>query len=178
MKKKTITISGLHGCGKSAVGKALAKKIGLKYYSTGEAFRELANEKKMSLEEFTFYAENHPEIDEELDNKIIEIAQEGDIVVDSQLSGHILRKVADYKILLSCPLDTRVKRMADRDGTTYEIKLKETLLREKSERERFKILYNIDLADEEEAKKVYDIIIDTGNLNVDQVIEKILAKIY
>ena len=172
-----ITISGLHGTGKSAVGKAIAVKLELKYYSTGEAFRETANDMNMSLEDFSYYVENHPEIDEKLDNKILDIGQEGDIVIDSQLSGHLLKEVADFKILLSCPLDTRVKRMADRDQTTYEEKLKETLLREKSERERFKILYNIDLGDNEKAITVYDIIINTADLTVEEVIEKIISEI-
>ena len=39
-----ITISGLHGTGKSTIGKKLAENLGIRYYSTGQAFRELANE--------------------------------------------------------------------------------------------------------------------------------------
>ena len=90
-----ISISGFHGTGKSAVGKAAAEKLGLKYYSTGEAFRDIAKDMNMSLEDFSYYVENHPEIDEKLDNKILDIGQEGDIVIDSQLSGHLLKEVAD-----------------------------------------------------------------------------------
>ena len=172
-----LSISGLHGTGKSVVAKAIAEQLNKKYYSTGEAFRDLANEKNMSLEEFTLYVDKHPEIDNELDNKIIELAKKGNIVVESQLSGHLLKDIANYKILLSCPIETRVKRMADRDQTTYEEKLKETLLREKSERDRFKILYNIDLGDMEKAKKVYDLIIDTGELTIEEVTEKIISEI-
>ena len=91
--------------------------------------------------------------------------------------GYLLKDIANFKILLSCPLETRIKRMAERDQTTYEEKLKETLLREKSERERFKILYNIDLEDEEKAEGVYDFIINTKDLTVEEVIEKILTEI-
>jgi len=172
-----LSISGFHGTGKSAVGKTVAEKLGLKYYSTGQAFRDIANDMNMSLEDFSYYVENHPEIDEKLDNKILEIGQEGDIIIDSQLSGYLLKEVADFKILLSCPLETRVKRMADRDQTTYEEKLKETLLREKSERERFKILYNIDLGNWENAKTVYNLIIDTEDLTLEDVIKKIISEI-
>ncbi len=168
-----LTLSGKHGSGKSAVGKSLTEKIGLKYYSTGEAFRELANEKKMSLEEFTQYVENHPEIDRELDKRIVEIAKKGEIIIDSQLSGHLLQNIADFKIMLKCPLETRVKRMADRDQTTYEDKLKETMVREKSEQERFKILYDINLEDH----KIYDLIIETENLSIEEVLNKILSVI-
>ena len=168
-----LTISGKHGSGKSVIGKKIALALDIKYYSTGQAFRDLAKEMNMSLEEFTQYVENHPEIDQELDNKIVEIAKKGDIIIDSQLSGHLLQNIADFKILLKCPLETRVKRMADRDQTSYEEKLKETMVREKSEQERFKILYDIDLED----NKTYDLIIETENLSIEEVLNKILSVI-
>ncbi|MCK4780352.1 MAG: cytidylate kinase family protein, partial [Candidatus Lokiarchaeota archaeon] len=142
-----LTISGLHGTGKSTIGKLIAENLGIQYYSTGQAFRDLAQDMNMTLEEFTEYVEKFPEIDEKLDEKIIKMAQKGNIIIDSQLSGYILKSIADFKILLLCPLEIRVKRMAERDDTTYEQKLKETKLREKSELERFKNLYNIDLSD-------------------------------
>ena len=168
-----LTISGKHGSGKSVIGKKVALALDIKYYSTGQAFRDLAKEMNMSLEEFTKHVENHPNIDRDLDKKIVEIAKKGDIIIDSQLSSHILQNIADFKILLKCPLETRVKRMADRDQTSYEEKLKETMLREKSEQERFKILYDIDLED----NKIYDLIIETENLSIEEVLNKILSVI-
>ena len=56
-----LTISGKHGSGKSVIGKKIALALDIKYYSTGQAFRDLAKEMNMSLEEFTKYVENHPE---------------------------------------------------------------------------------------------------------------------
>jgi len=172
-----LTISGLHGTGKSAIGKKLAESLGIKYYSTGEAFRDLAKDMNMSLKEFTHYVEENPEIDKQLDKKIIDIAKKGNIIVDSQLSGYILESFADFKILLTCPLETRVKRMAERDLTSYEDNLKETLLREKSELKRFKELYNIDLSDNNKIKKIYDLIIDTQNLTIEEVLNRILSSL-
>ena len=169
-----ITISGLHGSGKSVVGKKIASALGIKYYSTGQAFRDLAKEKNMSLEDFTKFVENNPEIDQELDKKILEIARKDHIIIDSQLSGFILKDIANYKILLKCPLETRVKRMAERDNKTYEEKLNETLLREKSELDRFIKLYQIDLSSNEANNEIYDIIISTENLSVEEVVNKIL----
>jgi len=169
-----ITISGLHGTGKSTIGKLIAEKLGIQYYSTGQAFRDLAQEMNMTLEEFTKYAEKHPKIDEKLDDKIEKIAQKGNIIIDSQLSGHILKTIVDFKILLICPLEIRVKRMAERDNTSYEEKSIETELREKSELERFKNLYDIDLGDQENLKLVYDLIINTENLTIEEIVEIIL----
>ncbi|MCK4381159.1 MAG: AAA family ATPase [Candidatus Lokiarchaeota archaeon] len=169
-----LSISGLHGTGKSTIGKLIADKLGIQYYSTGQAFRDLAQEMNMTLEEYSKYVEENPEIDKDLDNKIIGIAKKGNIIIDSQLSGYILKSVADFKVLLICPLEVRIKRMTERDNTTYEQKLKETKLREKSELERFKHLYNIDLSDQKEIQHIYDLILNTENLTVEKIVEKIL----
>lgn len=170
-----ITISGLHGTGKSTIGKLIAQKLRIQYYSTGQAFRDLAQEMNMTLEEFTEYVEKNPEIDRKLDTKIIEIAQKGNVIIDSQLSSYILKSIADFKILLTCPIETRVKRMMERDDTNFEDKLKETQLREKSELERFKSLYHIDLSDHEKSDLIYDLVINTENLTVEEILEKILT---
>lgn len=169
-----FTISGLHGCGKTTVAKKIAEALGLKYYSTGQAFRDLAKEKNMTLEEFTKYVENNPNIDKILDDKIVAIAKSRvDTLIDSQLAPYLLKDLAIFKILLTCPLETRIKRMAERDQVSYDQKLKETTLREDSELERFKTLYNIDLQDEKNWK-IYDIIVDTKRLNPEELTNKIL----
>jgi len=123
----------------------------------------------LTLEEFTRHVEKHPEIDNELDEKIVKVAKKGDIVVDSQLSGFLLKSIADLRIILTCPLETRVKRMVERDGTPYDEKMEETLMREKSEAERFKELYNIDLNDVNQIKEAYDVVIATEGLSIEQV---------
>ncbi|HEC40338.1 hypothetical protein LCGC14_0756270 [marine sediment metagenome] len=166
-----ITISGLHGTGKSTIGKLIAQRMSLKYYSTGQAFRDLAKEMKMTLEEFTDYVEENPDVDKKLDKKIIEIAQKGNIIIDSQLSAYILDSIAQFKILLTCPLELRVKRMAERDKTSYENKLNETIIREESELERFEKLYRIDLNN----VKIYNLILETENLTVEEIVEKIIG---
>lgn len=172
-----LTISGLHGTGKSTIGKLIAENLGLQYYSTGQAFRDLAEDMNMTLKEFTEFVEKTPEIDKKLDAKIIEIAQKGNIIIDSQLSGYILQSIADFKLLLICPLEIRVKRMAKRDDTSNEEKLKETVLREKSELERFKLLYNINLRDQEKLKKLYDLTINTENLTIEEILKLILSSL-
>ena len=169
-----ITISGLHGTGKSTIAQKIASLFNLNYYSTGQVFRELAREYDMDLEEFTKYVEKNPEIDKKLDNKILDLGRRDNIIIDSQLSAFILKNEADFKILLTCSIDTRVKRMAERDGSSIQEKMKETLLREKSEEERFKKLYKIDLNDSKTLEETYDLILDTTNLIIEQVMEEIL----
>ena len=172
-----LTISGLHGTGKSTIGHHVAEILNLKYYSTGQAFRDLAKEMDMTLEEFTKYVEEHPEIDQDLDDKIISIAKQGNVIIDSQLGGLFLEKFVDFKIFLTCPIEIRVKRMTERDNISYEVKLKETKLREQSELERFRKLYNIDLSNEKRLNELYDIIINTENLTIEEVVSTIINTI-
>jgi len=129
----------------------------------------------LTLEKFTEFVEKNPHIDKKLDNKIIEIAQKGNVLIDAQLSAYILESIADFKILLTCPLDVRVKRMAERDNSVYEEKLKETVMREESELARFKNLYNIDLNNKKKIKKMYELIIGTECLTVEEISEKIIT---
>ena len=172
-----ITISGFHGTGKSTIAKLLADKLGILYYSTGQAFRDLAKESNMSLEEYTRFVEKHPDIDKELDNKVVEMAKKGRIIIDSQLSGHILKSIANFKVQLICSLEERVKRMAARDETSYGEKFKETVIREKSELERFKKLYDIDLSDKKSTLEFFDLIIDTEHLTIEEIVNKILTEL-
>ncbi|TXT64948.1 MAG: Cytidylate kinase [Promethearchaeota archaeon] len=170
-----LAIGGFHGTGKSTVAKKLAEKLNLKYYSTGEAFRDLAEEFGMNLEEFSKYAEAHPEIDKNLDEKVIQVAKNTDkIIIESLLSAYLLKDQADCKILLKAPLKTRVKRMVERDNSDFEEKLKETKSREKSEIQRFIELYDIDLMNTQDRDEVFDLIIDTGTHSVEAVVEKII----
>jgi len=172
-----IAISGLHGTGKSTIAKLLAENLEIFYYSTGQAFRDLAEENGMTLEEYTNYVEKNPEIDQTLDKKVVDMAKKGSIIIDSQLSGHLLKSIADFKIHLTCPLKIRVKRMTARDQSSYDAKLKETTLREKSELKRFKKLYNIDLNDNDFIHNFFDLIIDTESLSVEEVLQIILKEL-
>ncbi|MHA1476784.1 MAG: (d)CMP kinase [Promethearchaeota archaeon] len=172
-----IAISGLHGTGKSTIAKLLSENLGILYYSTGQAFRDLAEENGMTLEEYTNYVEKNPEIDKTLDKKVVDIAKKGSIIIDSQLSGHLLKSIADFKIYLTCPLEIRVKRMVARDQSSYDAKIKETTLREESELKRFKKLYNIDLSDNDFIHNFFDLIIDTESLSVEEVLQIILKEL-
>ncbi|MHA2280617.1 MAG: (d)CMP kinase [Promethearchaeota archaeon] len=170
-----LTISGLHGTGKSTVGKLISQKLGIRYYSTGQAFRDLAKEKNLTLEEFTDYVEKNPNIDKMLDDKIIEIASKDNVIIDSQLSAYILESIADFKILLTCPLEIRVNRITERDVSLYEDTLRETTIRENSELARFNRLYGIDLNNQLEIENIYNLIIDTKELSIEEILEIIFT---
>ncbi|MEM3569073.1 MAG: AAA family ATPase, partial [Candidatus Jordarchaeales archaeon] len=142
-----ITISGLHGTGKTTQAKFLAKRFGLRYVSAGEIMRKMAEERGISLEEFSRIAENDPLIDRQIDERMISEAEKGNVVLDGRLTAWMAGDKADIKILLTAPLDIRVERIAKREGKSIEEALKETVIREESEKKRFMDIYGIDVDD-------------------------------
>ncbi len=161
-----ITLSGPPGSGTSTVGKEIAKRLGIRYVPIGEIFRKMAKEKGMDLDTFNRYAETNPNFDKEVDIKQAEEAREGGVVLDSRLSGWLVRK-ADLRIFLKAPLDVRIKRVAQRDKTSEEKALIEIKIREESEKKRYKEYYNIDI----DNLGIYDLVIDTTRWNAEEVAE-------
>ena len=168
-----ITISGKAGSGKSTIARGLAKKLELKHYSIGDLMRQLAKEKKMSLNELGNLAEKNKSIDLELDKKQIELRNQDNFVIDGRLTAHFL-PYADLKVFLDCDDNVRAERILKDNRSDEKSKdimglIKKIRQREQSERKRYKKLYNIDYHD----KKLYDLIIDTTKLSIMEVVEKI-----
>lgn len=162
-----ITVSGFIGSGKTTVARSLARHYGLKHISAGEAFRELAKEKRLSLEEFSRLAEENPAIDREIDARQREKAMEGDVVAEGRLSGWLIE--ADFKVWLEASLRTRARRVARREKKNYREALRETRKREESEIRRYREIYGIDLRD----LTPYNVIIDTEFWNAEEVVKLI-----
>jgi CMP/dCMP kinase len=158
-----ITISGLHGTGKSTYGAALADYFGLRHVSSGKIFRSIAQERGMSIEELSKNAEKGFDLDRLIDDVTKEEVREGSVVVDGLLAGWMAHDYATLKILLTAPEGIRIERLSKRDNSTIEETRRVTLLREGSERARFKRYYDIDLDD----NSIYDVIINTALLPID-----------
>lgn len=162
----TVAISGFHGTGKTTAAKALAETFDLEYVSAGSVFREMAEERDMDLAEFSSYVEEHPEIDEKIDRRTAEKAEENDVLIDGRLAGW-MAEGADTRILLTAPLEERVQRISEREDRPYEEVREETLAREKSEKERYMDLYDIDVDD----YSVFDLVLDTENFDEEEMIQ-------
>jgi len=173
-----ITISGTSGSGKSTVGKLLARKLNYEHYSNGDFMREMAEERKISLLELSKEAETDMSIDQELDNRQIQLGKTQDnFVIDSRLGFHFVSD--SIKIFLDADFETRAKRiLADTIRKEHNVNLNTTKenmkKREESEKKRYKEYYNLDTSD----KSNYDLIIDTTNISPEQVVDKITGYIH
>jgi len=167
LKNLVIAISGTPGSGKSTCAKILAKKYGLRYISAGRLFREIAREKGISVEELHKLAEKDYEIDKYVDSRSIEEAKKGNVVIEGHLTAWILKDIADVKIFLKASLEERAKRVSQRDKIPIDKALEEISFREKSNKERFKKIYNIDVND----LSIFDLVIDTTRISPDTVVK-------
>lgn len=171
-----ITISGPPGSGKTTACNKLSEVLGLKAIVFGRIFRELAAEKNISLLELGALAEKDPSIDKGIDERIINIARENDdIILESRLSAYMCVRngIPAFKIYLSASPEVRMSRIGVREGDSLEKAKADTLERQASEAKRYMMYYNIDIND----MSVYDLIVDTDNLDPDGVLDAILKGI-
>ncbi len=165
-----ITVSGPPGSGKSTLSRILSARLGMELISAGDIFRRMASERCMSLEEFGMLAKCDENIDRKLDEMQKKIAQEKDnIILEGRLSGFLVD--ADLKVGLKAPLEVRARRIAKREGTSVSSAMKETLERERCERERYLKYYNIDINN----LSIYDLVIDSSRWKPEEIYE-IVAK--
>ncbi len=170
---RVITIGGLHGTGKSSVADIIAKRFDLKRVSAGVIFRELAKKRGLTLEEFSIVAEDDESIDRELDALLKTTAMKGNVLLDGQLAGWMAGDYADFKILLTVSLETRVKRIAERDEVNLEHARLETINREASEKERYLEFYGVDISDQ----SIYDLVLNTEKYDLQGVIKVLTTAI-
>ena len=171
-----ITISGPPGSGKTTACSKLSEKLGLEAVVFGKIFRELAAEKNLSLVELGAIAKQDPSIDKMIDSRILEIARANDnIILESRLSAYMCARndIPAFKIYIDASPEVRMSRIGVREGETVEEACAKTVDRQKSEAKRYKMYYDIDIED----KSVYDLVINTDDLDPDQVVEKILEAV-
>ena len=139
-----IAISGKSGCGNSSVSRIISEKLNLRLINY--TFHDIAREKGIPFEEICMLAEKDPQYDLKLDRKQVEMASKGSCVLGSRLAIWLL-KDADLKVYLDASVEVRALRIAKREGTPYKETLKNTMERDRRDRERYLRLYSIDIDD-------------------------------
>ena len=166
-----VTVSGFHGAGKSTYAGWLAQGLNLRHVSAGLMFRRLAKERHMSLEELGQLALRDPSIDRLVDDETMSEAEKGDVVVDGQLAGWVLREVADLRVCLTAPEMVRLERIAKRDGLSLEDARKVTFQRENVQSERYRKHYGFKVDD----RSIYHMVFDTSLLSMEDTAKILLS---
>ncbi len=169
-----ITIAGDPGSGKSTVAKILAGKLDMDYFSTGELFRKIAEDMNMPLLELTKKAEQNPHYDKVIDEYQQKLGREEDnFILEGRLGFYFIPK--SVKICLKVSSAEAARRIySDKrkgeNNSSIEDTLRNIIIREKSEKKRFRKLYGVDIDDESN----YDFVINTTNISAKRVVEKIM----
>ena len=166
-----VTVSGPHGSGKSTYAAKLAGSLGLHHVSAGMLFRKLADERRVSLERFQEMAAADPSIDRLVDERTMLEAERGDVVVDGQLAGWVLKEISDLRVLLTAPLVVRLERIAARDHIALEEARRQTLHREGVQAERYRKHYGFSVDD----WSIYQLVLDTSFGSIDDTAKILLA---
>jgi len=178
IKKKgiTITISGQSGSGKSTIADAIAKTFHLKHVNVGDIFRNIAKKRNLQLE--TFAKVRSKKIDLEADEKTLELAKKGNVLLNGRLTAWVAGDNADVRIFVDCDINVRAKRVAERDKKTVLQAKKDLIKRDKSDAKAYKKVYGINVAD----KRIYDVIIDNTKMSFSeakkkpvQIVKRLLA---
>jgi len=174
-KKIVICISGMTGSGKSTVAKKLAAKYGLDYFSGGNALKTLAQEEGYNPDvtgwwetaeglRFLQQRMGDPAFDRRIDEKLLELAEQGNVVIDSWTMPWLLKE--GFKIWLEASPQVRAKRVVNRDDISIEEAIK--ALKEKDERTRqiYNGLYGFDLGHD---LSPFNLVLVTDELDPDEV---------
>ena len=165
-----ITLGGLAGTGTTTTAELLSEKLDIPYISAGYVFRQMASERGMSVLEFSEFAEGNDDIDKEIDKRQAELAKSADnLIVEGRLSAYFVE--ADLKLWLVTPFDVRSQRIAERESKSVDVASEEIIVREESEALRYMDIHNIDIKNMD----IYDLIINTGTFNPEEVSEIILT---
>lgn len=177
MAVRAVALSGELGSGKSEVSARLARALGARRVSTGEAQRAIARKRGLSTLELNHLAETDPTIDDEIDAVFRALAATPrPLVVDSRLAWHFLPM--SYKVHLVVDPRAAASRVLHRTGNRAEHyeSLEQALSgmgqRVESERRRFQQIYGVDIFRLDN----YDLVVDTTEASPEQVTEAILSR--
>jgi len=173
-----ITIGGRSGAGKTSVARILAKKLGYKFYSMGDLRGKMAMERGMTIDELNEIGNKEIWTDKKVDEFQRRIGKtENNFVIEGWLSFYFIPH--SFKVFLEVDPRVGAKRIF-KDQRPDEPKqktiagvLKMIKKRMAESQKRYKKYYHVDCFN----TKCYDLVINTTNLTINQVVNKIISEL-
>lgn len=168
-----ITISGKICTGKSTLLKNLQKELNWPIFMTGKLFRNYVTKNKFRLEQAE---EQNEKLTKEIDYKVRDLLnKKGYLIVDGWMSGLMANNLPNVlKVLLTCTDSIRYQRFAYREKIDINEAKKMVEERQNNWLSKLKKIYK---RDDFTDPKNYDLVIDTSNLSLQDILKKVLQKI-
>jgi len=173
-----ITISGLPGSGKSTIGKIIAEKLGLTFYSIGDLRGKMAMERGMTIDQLNKLGETEAWTDKEVDDYQIDLARrEDNFVIDARLSWFFMPRA--FKVFLTVTPEEGARRIFanprpdESSAASVEEVAERTKKRITSDRLRYEKWYHVRFDDPAN----YDLVLDTTARKPEQIVEEILKAV-
>ena len=172
-----ISVCGMAGSGKSTVARKLADKYHLKFFSGGDALKALALKEGFrpldcgwwESEEglhFLKMRRSDQRYDKQVDEELLEIADKGNVVLDSWTMPWLLKK--GFKIWLEASVEKRAERIAQRDKMSLVEALQALGDKESQTKMIYRRLYGFRLGEDFEP---FHFVLDTDNLSANEVFQ-------
>ena len=173
-----ITIGGNVGAGKTTVAARLAKALGYEELYIGGLMREIAAERRMTIEGFYEKLKSEPDLERSIDERQRKLMREKDnLIVQGRIAWYFAKQSLrpSFNIFLKVNPEAGAERAGKRPENAgrrlHEI-LEANESRAQAEHERYRELYQIeDFLD----PRHYDFVLDTTRLTEEEVSQKILA---
>ena len=170
-KDVKIAISGKSGCGNTTVSRLVAEALNLRFINF--TFRNLAQERGLSLNEVLALAAADDAWDREVDTRQTEMArEEGGCVLGSRLAIWMLGE-ADLKVVLTARPETRAKRIQGREGDSLKHVSEFTDSRDRQDHDRYLRIYNIN----NDEYSFADLVIETDEISPAEIAKKIITEV-
>jgi cytidylate kinase len=177
IKKNIISISGDLGSGKSTIGNLIKQQMGIELFSTGDIQRQIARKHNMTTLELNIYMEDHPEIDQEIDDHLIAFNNTDErLIVDSRMAWHFMP--GSFKVYLTVEIKVAAERIygagrgqEETYGSLEEAE-QQILARTDRENHRYKTMYGVDCRD----LTNYDLVVDTSDAQPEQTARLIVER--
>lgn len=179
----SIVISGWPAVGKTTIACKLAEEFDITMYNGGDILKMLAEEENkgysvkrddwwdtIEAKKFMEKRKSDPSFDKKVDKKLIEIVKKGGTVITSYTLPWLVQdeSIIIIKFWLRGSPENRARRMANRDGISFEEAKRIIKLRDEENKKIYYGLYGFRFGED---LTVFDYVLNTDRLSIDSLVD-------